>query len=59
LDERRHRTDAEFNDVELYDQEKLGTRLEQHPLTLLDVERFLYTNGSKHDLDQEQSRVRR
>lgn len=34
---------AEFNNVELYNQEKLAVQLKQYPLTMLDVERFLYT----------------
>ncbi len=34
---------AEFNRVELYDQTKVAALLEQNPVTMLDVERFLYT----------------
>jgi len=34
---------AEFNRVELYDQAKVAALLKQYPVTMLDVERFLYT----------------
>jgi hypothetical protein len=35
---------ARLNNVELYDQEKLAELLAQHPLTMLDVERLVYTD---------------
>lgn len=34
---------AEFNRVDLYDQEKVANLLTLYPVTMLDVERFLYT----------------
>src|SRR5207249_11944117 len=34
---------AEFNNVKLYNQEKLAELLHQYPVTMLDVERLLYT----------------
>jgi hypothetical protein len=37
-------THAGLNHVDLYDQERLEKSLQQYPVTMLDVERFLYTN---------------
>jgi len=31
-----------LNDVELVDQQRLGELLEQHPVTMMDLERLLY-----------------
>lgn len=38
---------AELNGVELFDQQRLGELLKQHSVTMMDIERLLYTDWSQ------------